>query len=113
MVTEVREDRSHIGRGVVASFDWTSPPKDASLATLDEGGVMIEDQRELANHLFATATAMIEDMAEAAVAGQSPRLSSSQLADHGRSLKAAARDVAIIVEAATIVARSSIDRPHD
>ena len=74
---------------------------------------MDDDQRELANHLFAAATAMIEDLVETAVAGQSPRLSSSQLADHGRSLQAATRDVAIIVEAATIIAISSVDRPHE
>ena len=74
---------------------------------------MDDDQRELASHLFAVATAMIEDMAELAGAGQSPRLLSSQLADHARSLKTAARDVAVIAEAATIIASSSFDRSRN
>ena len=42
---------------------------------------MGDDYRELANHLFATATAMLEDVIEVAVAGQSWRLTPSQLAD--------------------------------
>ena len=65
---------------------------------------MDDDYRELANRLFATATAMLEDATEVAVAGQSLRLDSSQLANHGRRLQAAARDIAIIAEAAMIVA---------
>ena len=74
---------------------------------------MDDDQRELANYLFAAATAMLEDAVETAVAGQSPRLTPAQLADHGRSLQAAARDVAIIAEAVTIIARSGVNRPPD
>ncbi len=70
---------------------------------------MDDDYRELANRLFATATAMLEDVIEVAVAGQSPRLNPSQLADHGRQLQATARDIAIIAEAATIVAKSSVE----
>ena len=35
---------------------------------------MDDDTRELANRLFAMATAMLEDVIEIAVAGQSPRL---------------------------------------
>lgn len=66
---------------------------------------MDDDNRELANHLFATATAMLEDATEVAGAGQSPRLSASQLADHGRRLQAAARNIAVIAEAAMIVAK--------
>ncbi len=64
---------------------------------------MDDDYRELANHLFATATAMLEDVVEVAITGQSSRLNPSQLADHGRRLQAAARDIAIIAEAAMIV----------
>ncbi len=71
---------------------------------------MDDDYRELANRLFATATAMLEDVIEVAVAGQSPRLNPSQLADHGRRLQATARDIAIIAEAATIVANLSVNR---
>ena len=62
---------------------------------------MDDDHRELTNRLFATATGMLEDATEVAVAGQSPRLSASHLADHGRRIQAAAQDVAIIAEART------------
>ncbi len=65
---------------------------------------MDDDYRELANRLFATATAMLEDATEAAIAGQSQRLNPPQLADHGRRLQATVRDIAIIAEAAVIVA---------
>ncbi len=65
---------------------------------------MDDDHREQANRLFATATVMLEDATEAAVAGQSARLDPAQLADHGHRLQATARDIAIIAEAAMIVA---------
>ncbi len=71
---------------------------------------MDDDYRELANRLFATATAMLEDVIEVAVAGQSPRLNPSQLADHGRQLQANTRDIAIIAEAATIVANLGVNQ---
>ncbi len=70
---------------------------------------MDQDDRELANRLFATATAMLEDATGTAVAGQSARLTPSQLADHGHRLQAAARDIAIIADAATIVASLSVN----
>ena len=70
---------------------------------------MDDDCRELANRLFATATGMLEDATELAVAGQSPRLDPAQLADHGRWLQAAARDIAIIAEAAVIVANLGVN----
>lgn len=65
---------------------------------------MDEDHRELANRLFATATAMLEDAAGSAAAGQSARLGAAALAEHGGRLQAALRDIAILVEAAMIVA---------
>jgi hypothetical protein len=71
---------------------------------------MGDDNRELANRLFATATAMIEDAIELAVAGQSPRLNPSQLADFGRRLQIVARDIAVVVEAAVIVTNSGVNR---
>ncbi len=71
---------------------------------------MDDDCRELANRLFALATAMLEDATELAVAGQSPRLTSSQLANHGQRLQAAALEIAIVAEAATIVANQGINR---
>ena len=74
---------------------------------------MDEDDRELANRLFATATAMLEDAATAAAEGQSSRLGAAQLADLGRRLAAAARDVAVISEAAMIVAGVDGTTPSD
>jgi len=71
---------------------------------------MDDDRRELANRLFAVTTAMLEDAIETAVAGQSPRLNSARLADTGRRLQAAMRDIAIIAEAATIVANLGVNR---
>ncbi len=71
---------------------------------------MDNDYRELAHRLFAAATAMLEDAIGAAAAGQSRRLNPSQLADAGRRLQAAARDIAIIAEAAMIVANLSVSR---
>ncbi len=71
---------------------------------------MDNDYRELAHRLFAAATAMLEDAIGAAVAGQSSRLNPSQLADNGRRLQAATHDIAIIAEAATIVAILGVNR---
>ena len=73
---------------------------------------MDDDYRELAHRLFATATAMLEDVIEVAISGQSPRLTPSQLAGHGRRLQKAARDIAIIAEAAMIVANLGVNRPR-
>ena len=62
---------------------------------------------------------MLEEGIGAAIAGQSPRIPPSKLTDHGRSLQAAARDIAVLAEAATIVANLDVDqtqnrlkRPH-
>ena len=91
-------------------FDWTFAAKEASLADIGEGPVMDDVYRELANRLFATATAMLEDTIEVAVVGQSPRLTPSQLADNGRRLQAVAREIAVLAEAAVIVANLGADR---
>lgn len=66
---------------------------------------MDDDHRELANWLFATATAMLEEAAGTAAAGQSPRNDALQLIELGRRLQTAARDVAVIAEAAAIIAQ--------
>ena len=66
---------------------------------------MDADHRELANRLFATATAMLEDAVVLATAGQSHQNDASELIDLGQRLQAAARDVAAIAEAAAIVAK--------
>jgi hypothetical protein len=92
-----------LGSRILATWDWTSAAKEASLADIGEGPAMDDDTRDLGNRLFATATAMLEDAIEVAVAGQSLRLNPAQLADTGRRLQAAARDIAIIAEAAMII----------
>ena len=94
-----------------AQLDWTSAAKEASLADIGEGRGMDDEYRDLANHLFAAATAMLEDAIEVAAAGQSQRLNPSQLAGHGRCLQATAHDIGIIAEAATIVAKLGVGRP--
>ena len=71
---------------------------------------MDDDYRELANRLFVTATAMLEEATEAAVEGRSPRLNPSHLADHGRRLQAAARDIAILAESTILVANLCVNR---
>ncbi len=71
---------------------------------------MDNDYRELAHRLFAAATAMLEDAIEMAVAGQSRRVPPSQLAVHARRLQASARDIAVIAEAAMIVANLGINQ---
>ncbi len=65
---------------------------------------MDDDHRELANWLFATATAMLEGAASTAATGQSSRQNASQLIDLGRGLQAAVCDIAVIAETATNVA---------
>lgn len=68
---------------------------------------MDDDYGDLANRLFATATARLEDATEVAAASQSPRLDPSALAEAGQQLEAIAREVATIAQAATIVAELS------
>lgn len=68
-----------------------------------------DDDRELANRLFAKATAMLEDAIELAVAGQSPRLDPSRLAEQARRLLAAAHNIAILAQAAEIIAEISVE----
>lgn len=87
------------------SFDWTSAAKQASLANICEEDAMYDNRIELVNHLFAAATEMLEDAAGVAVEGQSPRLQGSQLANHGVRLRALARDITTIAEAAAIIAK--------
>ena len=72
---------------------------------------MEDDLRALANRLFATATGMLEDAIEPADAGQSPHLTLVQLAENARRVQVAVREIAVIAEAATIVATLS-DAEH-
>ncbi len=71
---------------------------------------MDDDQRELANRLFAVARATLEDAIAVAVAGQSANLGPRQLADRARQLHAAARDITVIAETAMIVANSGTNQ---
>lgn len=66
---------------------------------------MDTEYRDLTNRLFAAATAMLEDAALVAVAGQSGRRSPAALARDAETLQQAGRDIAVIAEAALIVAR--------
>ncbi len=71
---------------------------------------MDDDNKELVRRLMAKATAMLEDTVETAVAGQSDRLSAPGYAHAARRLQAAAQDIAIIAEAAMIVANSGVNQ---
>ncbi len=71
---------------------------------------MDDETRDLAQRLFAAATAMLEDAIEAAVAGQSVKLGPRRLADRARQLHAAVRDITVIAEAAMIVANSGFNQ---
>ena len=70
---------------------------------------MSDDNKPLANHLFAVATAMLEDASGTAAAGQSAHLTMVQLEQHGSALRAIAQDIATVAVAATIVARVASD----
>ncbi len=71
---------------------------------------MDDDDKELVRRLMAKATAMLEDTVETAVAGQSNRLSAPGYARAARRLQAAAQDIAVIAEAAIIVANSGVNQ---
>ncbi len=68
---------------------------------------MDEDHRELLRRLFAAATAVTETAHEAAIAGQSEALTAEAYAEAARRLQAAARDIAALAEAATVIAGPS------
>jgi hypothetical protein len=65
-----------------------------------------EDHRELLNRLFASATAMLEEAIDISVAGQSPCRSAQDLECYAHHLTAIARGIAIVSEAAKVIARS-------
>ena len=68
---------------------------------------MDEDHRELVRRLFAAATEMTETAHEAATAGQSEALTAKAYVEAARRLQAAARDIAALAEAATVIAGPS------
>ena len=65
---------------------------------------------ELLRRLFVAATELIETAHDAAVAGQSSTLAAPDYAATARRLQAAARDIAVLAEAAMIVANLGVDR---
>ncbi|MEE9249891.1 MAG: hypothetical protein V3U93_02035 [Alphaproteobacteria bacterium] len=64
---------------------------------------MDDDHRELVRRLFAAATEMTETAHEAAIAGQSEALTAGDYAKAARRLQAAARGIAALAEAATVI----------
>ena len=59
---------------------------------------------ELVNHLFAVATAILEDAIEAGLAGQSPHLTLRACESSARRLTALADDIATLAAAALVIA---------
>ncbi len=68
---------------------------------------MDADHRELLRRLFAAATEMTETAHEAAIAGQSEALTAGDYAEAAWRLRGAARDIAALAEAATVIASPS------
>ncbi len=91
-------------------FDWTSAAKEAFLPDIRWGREMDDDHRELLRRLFVAATALIETAHDAAVAGQSGEIAAEDYAEAARRLHATARDVAVLAEAAMIVANLGINQ---
>ena len=65
---------------------------------------MDDDLRELVRHLFAAATELTEAAQEAPIAGQLEALTAGDYAAAARRLLGAARDIATLAEAATVIA---------
>ena len=82
-------------------------PKEASLPDITRGRIIDDDDRDLAKHLFAAATAMLEDATEVAIAGQSRRTTPSGLAENARLLRASALEIATLAEAAESIVKRS------
>ena len=65
---------------------------------------MDDDHRELVRRLFAAATALIETAHDAAIASQSGAIADGDYAEAAHRLLGAARDIAALAEAATVIA---------
>ena len=74
---------------------------------------MDDDHGELVNRLFAAATAMLEDVVEVAVAGQSAEIAAEDYVSAARRLQATARDIAALAEAAMIIAVPGFNQRRD
>jgi hypothetical protein len=64
---------------------------------------MDREQRETANRLFTQATVGIEDALEAAVAGQSPRLTDARCRAAAARLQVMVSDIAALAAAALVI----------
>ncbi len=71
---------------------------------------MDDDHRELVRRLFAAATELIEAAHDATVAGQSGETSAEDYAEAARRLHASARDVAVLADAAMIIANLGVNQ---
>ncbi len=70
---------------------------------------MDDDRRELLRRLFAAATEMIEAAHDAAITGQSGTLAAEGYTEAARRLRAAAGDIAVLADAATVLARPGLE----
>jgi len=68
------------------SLDWNLTARQTLLAAIGKASARHDDDRNLANRLFVTATERIEDAVEIAVARQSARRTPTRISDHGRRL---------------------------
>lgn len=71
---------------------------------------MNDDHLKLVQHLFAAATALIEAAHHTAVAGQSVEIVAEDYAEAAHKLQTTARNIAVLAEAAMIVANSGINQ---
>ncbi len=74
---------------------------------------MDDDHRELVRRLFVIATELIETAHDAAVAGQPDQIAAENYAEAASRLLATVRDVAVLAEAAMIVAKLSDERSRN
>ncbi|MEX2643678.1 MAG: hypothetical protein WD270_09505 [Acetobacterales bacterium] len=77
---------------------------------------MPDDDHDLIRHLFALATAVLEDAIEEAVAGQVHERSPALSATSARALRIAAEDLHALAAAAGVVARRGVEaerRPRE
>ena len=74
---------------------------------------MENDQKELANHLMARVTFMLEDAHSIAIAGQDRHISHDNLIRHCDQLRQAMHDIGIITEAAQILCHTEDNRPSE
>ncbi len=64
---------------------------------------MDDDRKEMANRLFATLTAMLEDAAAVAAAGQSSRANASSLRTQARRLQSSIAEAHVLTNAIAII----------